>query len=358
MKKQIAKQRVQISIAILTVLLSTICIFALTFLLTSWVFQVSGLHIPLFLNYMVNAISGLCFCVAFAGALSFFTRHKQIEAQQGIFHPIIEAMQRIAQGDFSVRVDAETLHDHPLLGNLSQSVNHMALELDQMETMRQEFISNVSHELQSPLTSIRGFAQALQSDQLSAAERQHYLSIIEIESIRLAKLTDNLLKLASLEGEHVKFAPATYRLDAQLRHLILACEPQWSDKNLEMIVALDDVNVVADADLLSQVWINLLHNSIKFTPTGGKIWVTLQTEANAITCTVKDTGIGIAPDDQAHIFERFYMADKSRTHAKNGGNGLGLAITKKIVDMHQGSITMCSQLAAGTTITVSLPNNS
>ena len=187
----------------------------------------------------------------------------------------------------------------------------MATELGQMENMRQEFVSNVSHEIQSPLTSIRGFALALKSDSLSEQERLHYLEIIEMESTRLSRLADDLLKLASLEAEQVKFEPRSYRLDKQVRSLILTCEPQWAEKKIEMDVALKEISISADEDLLSQVWLNLLHNSIKFTPPGGSIKVALRLHGDKIECSIADSGIGIAPEDQMHIFERFYKADKA-----------------------------------------------
>jgi two-component system, OmpR family, phosphate regulon sensor histidine kinase PhoR len=226
--------------------------------------------------------------------------------------------------------------------------------LGQMENMRQEFISNVSHEIQSPLTSIRGFAQALRDDQLSPAERHHYLEIIETESKRLSRLTDDLLKLSSLDAEQVKFEPQPYRLDKQIRSVILTCEPQWRDKSIEVEASLDEITINADADLLNQVWMNLLHNSIKFTPASGAISVSLHPQGERVEFRIADSGIGISPEEQVHIFERFYKADKSRTRSA-GGSGLGLAIVKKIVDLHHGTIDLASEVGKGTTFTISLP---
>jgi signal transduction histidine kinase len=230
----------------------------------------------------------------------------------------------------------------------------MALELNQIEAMRQEFISNVSHEIQSPLTSIRGFARALQNDNLSRQDRNHYLGIIETESMRLSKLSDDLLALASLEAENPRFEPKPYRLDKQIRRLILACEPQWTEKVLDMEVSLDEAEIAGDEDLLSQVWMNLLHNSIKFTPQGGRVCVELRRRDGSVAFTIADTGIGIAEDDLARVFERFFKADTSRQRAK-GGSGLGLSIAKKIVEMHRGTISVESRLETGTTFTVRLP---
>jgi two-component system phosphate regulon sensor histidine kinase PhoR len=290
------------------------------------------------------------------GALMFGVGRFFRQEQHRWFGPLVEAMDRIAKGDFSTRVNWHVDGDNPM-AELARSVNNMAAELNQNEQMRQEFVSNVSHEIQSPLTSIRGFARALQEDDLPPETRQHYLSIIQTESMRLSKLSDNLLELASLDSEQLKLDPKPYRLDTQIRGLILACEPQWAEKSLEMDAALDEATVVtADEDLLSQVWINMIHNSIKFTPAGGCVRVALQRQAGGVQVTVADTGPGIAPEDQPHIFERFYKADKARRRTE-GGNGLGLSIVKKIVELHHGTVTVASQPGQGATFTVALPSN-
>ncbi|GCE50464.1 sensor histidine kinase [Thermosporothrix hazakensis] len=214
-------------------------------------------------------------------------------------------------------------------GELVESVNDMALELSKIEKMRQEFISNASHEIQSPLTSIRGFAQALRNSKLSNETRSHYLSIIETESMRLSRLSDNLLKLASLEADTMKFEPAVYRLDKQIRRIILACEPHWSEKNITMDISLEAVKIKADEDMMSQVWINLLQNSIKFTPEGGSVSVRVQQHDTTIVFQIADTGSGIAEEDQRLIFERFFKADPLCAPSLQG-SGLGLSIVKKL----------------------------
>jgi two-component system phosphate regulon sensor histidine kinase PhoR len=142
--------------------------------------------------------------------------------------------------------------------------------------------SNVSHEIQSPLTSISGFSRALQNEGLSTEERNHYLVIIETESKRLSKLSDNLLKLTSLESKQHPFDPKAYRLDKQLRKVVLACEPQWVEKGIEMDIDLGEVEIVADEDMMNQVWVNLIHNGIKFTPIGGTIRIELQQQGNGL----------------------------------------------------------------------------
>src|SRR5207248_11429974 len=151
----------------------------------------------------------------------------------------------------------------------------------------------VWQEIQSPLTSVRAFAHALHDEHLSAEDRHHYLTIIETEGTRLSRMTDNMLRLVSLNAEHVKIEPTPYRLDKQIRTLILACEPQWTDKTIDMDVTLEEIEILADEDLLGQVWSNLLHNSIKFTPEGGRVCVKVHRVGNHIECRITDTGMGI-----------------------------------------------------------------
>lgn len=334
-----------------------VAVFTLASFVTAFIYNITNSNPPGWLAQIFNSLLGLFFLAFIAATVSKFAQSKGWAQQRNLLAPIIDAMERIAQGDFSVRVDNvfdRHFQDSGAFTKLVDSVNTMAVELDQMERLRQEFISNVSHEIQSPLTSIRGFAQALQNDQLSPEEKHHYLSIIETESLRLSRITDDLLKLASLESDPVQFEPKPYRLDKQIRNLVLACEPQWRDKSLDLQVALAEIDVTADEDLLSQVWINLIHNSIKFTPPGGRVSIDLQRVGNMVRFSIADTGIGIAEPDQARIFERFFKADKSRTHS-NGGSGLGLAITKKIVDLHRGTISVESKTGAGTRFIVCLP---
>ncbi|QQZ64044.1 two-component sensor histidine kinase [Paenibacillus sonchi] len=272
--------------------------------------------------------------------------------ERAFYIPIITAMRQISKGNFKVELENDRRYGQ--FGSIVEGINEMASELSRMETMRQDFISNVSHEIQSPLTSIRGFARALRDEGLSAESRAHYLDIIEAEGSRLSGLSDNLLKLSALEAESFPFERTAYRLDKQLQEMILACEPQWLGKNIDVEAELEEVTVQAVKDLLSQVWTNLLHNSIKFTPQGGMITVRLRTLDNRVEAEIKDNGIGIAEDDLPRIFERFYKVDKARS-TSGGGSGLGLSLVKKIVDIHEGSITITSRPGEGTACVVVLP---
>ncbi|MDR6552532.1 HAMP domain-containing sensor histidine kinase [Paenibacillus qinlingensis] len=297
---------------------------------------------------LINCIGGMFLWGVTMAILGQFLRKHQLI----FFQSLNQAIRSMSRGDFNVSVD-----DNPRNGpfvELAESINQMASDLGQIEKMRQEFISNVSHEIQSPLTSISGFSRALQNDQLSPEERKHYLTIIETESVRLSKLSESLLKLTSLESQHHPFEPRSYRLDKQLRNHILACEPQWVDKDIEMDIELDPVNLEADEDLLSQVWINLIHNAVKFVPVGGTIRVRVVSNGEEAVTRISNNGPWIPEEDQTHIFERFYKADKSRNRMA-GGNGLGLSIAKKIVEMHHGTIAVESGEEAMTSFIVRLP---
>ncbi|MEK4059031.1 MULTISPECIES: HAMP domain-containing sensor histidine kinase [Paenibacillus] len=266
---------------------------------------------------------------------------------------LTNATKRLAKGDFEVELKVNRVDE---IGDLTQSYVEMAGELKQLEQMRQDFVSNVSHEIQTPLTSISGFAKALRSDDLVVEEeRSEYLDIIIAESDRLSRLSDNLLKLASLDSEHHPFEAGSFTLDEQIRTVVVTCEPQWSAKgiviDLELPVA---VKIKGDEDQLKQVWMNLLSNSIKFTPQGGNIRIGIDVDATEISVIISDNGIGISPEEFSAVFQRFYKVDKSR-NGINNGNGLGLAIVKKIVSLHQGSIEVDGAVGGGTTIIVRLP---
>lgn len=297
---------------------------------------------PLFIQVM-NSLLGLFLAVG----LFCLLRFNHMGRTKQFFTKTSNAIEKISAGDFNVRLQLG-FRVHKDFEELMESVNNLALELSQLERIRQEFISNVSHEIQSPLTSIRGFAHALRNDQLSTEDRLRYVKIIEAESSRLSQLSDSMLKVAYLKAENRKFELTYFQLDQQIKDIILACEPQWATQNIDIEVDMEEKSINANRDLLSQVWTNIIHNSIKFTREGGKVRVELYMQGNSAICKISDTGIGISAKDQLHIFERFYKADKSRERSR-GGNGLGLSIAKKNVDIHEGTIGVQSILGTGTT---------
>jgi signal transduction histidine kinase len=264
---------------------------------------------------------------------------------------LTKATKQLAKGDFDVKLKLKRKDE---LGILARSFDETARELKQLETMRQDFVSNVSHEIQSPLTSISGFAKALKLDHLVTPEnRKRYLDIILMESDRLSRLSDNLLKLASLESTHHPFVLKTFNLDEQIRQAVVSCEPLWTAKHIRIDLTLPiAAKITADYDQLNQVWINLLGNSIKFTPDHGTIRIELFTSSHSHTVTIKDSGIGIKPEELNHIFVRFYKTDKSRNSM---GSGLGLAIVKQIIVNHHGNIEVESTVGQGAKFTILIP---
>lgn len=331
-------------------LLFIIVLFLAFFTLGYGIVQLFEFNAPMIVRYLAAIMISIILIIA-VWSLLFLIVHRR---KRNYALEIINALKKIANGDYSVQLDIE-MRERNEVTDIIDQFNQMAKQLKQMEDMRQEFISNVSHEIQSPLTSIVGFVQALQTNSFTEEERNHYLQIIETESRRLSKLSENLLKLTSLESDHHPFEKHTYRLDHQLRAIILACEPQWLKKDLQIEVSLEPLNITADEDLMNQVWTNLLHNSIKFTPSSGTLSIqSLQLE-NQIVVIITDTGVGMSDNDVLHIFERFYKADQARVRSKSG-SGLGLSIVKKIVDMHEGTIIVESEIGKGTTFTITLPH--
>lgn len=282
----------------------------------------------------------------------FTNKHKRFDLSHfPILSGAIEAMNKIASGDFNVLVKTNELDP---FNEVADNVNRMAKELGSLEKLRQDFISDVSHEIQSPLTSISGFAELLKKGKLSEDQISHYANIIETESKRLSKLSENLLRLSNLEVDDNNLNLKKYQMNKQIESVLLMLEPQWSAKNITLDISLDETIICGDEDLLSQVFINLLNNAIKFTPENGNIYVNLSSNEDGIECKISDTGIGISPQDQPRIFERFYKADKSRDRSL-GGNGLGLSIVKKIIDLHGGKISLRSEIGKGTEFIILLP---
>lgn len=264
---------------------------------------------------------------------------------------LTKATKRIAAGDFNVKLNIKQTGE---LGTLARSFEEMMHDLQQLEQMRREFVANVSHEVQSPLTSISGYAQALKQVNLSEQERSRYLDIIITEAKRMSKLSDNLLKLSMLESQSQQPRLSTLSLDEQIRRVIVALQPQWSARNIQFELDLQTVKVMADHDQLNQVWTNILSNGIKFSEEGGVIQVSIKEDIKTVTVRIADTGIGIPLEDQKRIFERFFKADRSHSR-KYDGSGMGLAIVKQIVSLHQGDIRAESEPGQGTTFIVTLP---
>lgn len=265
-------------------------------------------------------------------------------------HQLINATKIIAKGDFSVRVPE--INSDSEIAVLLRNFNHMAEELGSIEMFRNDFINNFSHEFKTPIVSIRGFAKQLQNENLSEEKRKEYTEIIISEAERLTKMSSNVLLLTKIENQQFITNQTEYYLDEQIRNCIILLEKQWSRKNIEISLNLEKVRIFNDEELLSHLWINLIDNAIKYTDENGKITITLNETADRIYFSISDTGKGMDEQTIKRIFDKFYQADKSRsTH----GNGLGLSIVRRIVELCRGEITVDSKIGAGTTFTVMLP---
>ncbi|MFB7816562.1 sensor histidine kinase [Paenibacillus chitinolyticus] len=264
---------------------------------------------------------------------------------------LTEATNKIVGGDYNIRMDVKRRDE---IGNLARHFTQMAQSLEKLDQMRQEFVANVSHEIQSPLTTIQGFAQSMLEKGASPEEERRYLRIIEEESRRLSSLSKELLTLAALDKETSALKPSSFRLDEQIRQIFITTEWQWTEKELQLQLDLPELVIRADSQLLHQVWLNLIANSIKFTRPGDTISVQIRQEQQEILVSIGDTGPGIPPEDLPHIFDRFYKGDKSRNRSRSG-SGLGLSIAHKIVALHRGSIEAKSLPGEGTLFQIRLP---
>ena len=263
---------------------------------------------------------------------------------------ITEAAEKIMKGDFSVRIPP--IHGAGTDGfdQIGQAINKMAEELSGTETLRTDFIANVSHELKTPLAVMGNYATMLQRPGITEEERCEYAKAISEAARKLAQLISNILKLNKLENQQIFPQPQEFDLGEQLCECLLGFEDAWEAKSLEIETDIeDDVRIKSDPELLSLVWNNLISNAVKFTPDGGKIGVALKTEGNYVVVSVSDTGCGMKSEVGQHIFEKFYQGDTS--HATQG-NGLGLALVKRVVDILNGEIGVQSVFGQGSTFTV------
>ena len=263
---------------------------------------------------------------------------------------ITAAAEKIMQGDFSARVPPIHGAGTDGFNQIGTAINKMAAELSGTETLRTDFIANVSHELKTPLAVMDNYATMLQRPGITEEERCEYAKAISEAARKLAQLITNILKLNKLENQQIFPQPKEFDLGEQLCECLLVFEDAWEAKNLEIETDIqDDVRIQSDPELLSLVWNNLISNAVKFTPDGGTIGLSLKTESDSVIVQVRDTGCGMKPETGMHIFEKFYQGDTS--HATQG-NGLGLALVKRVVDILGGEISVQSVYGQGSTFTV------
>ena len=270
-----------------------------------------------------------------------------------IVKPIIklnEATKELTVGNFDVRVEEEKRADE--LGELLHNFNIMAKELKSNEYLKTNFVANVSHEFKTPLAVMNGYAGLLAEEKIDDNLRIEYAQMIKNETQRLSKLTENILRLSKLNAQEIKIKKERFELSEQIRRALLTLETGWNDKSLSLDIDMPEAYYVGEENLLYQVWFNIIENAIKFSNNGGRLSIKLKDVPGEVSVTITDTGIGMDEETVREMFEPFYQGDSSHEHE---GNGLGMAIVKKIVDLHGGSISAKSAPNMGTKITVTLP---
>lgn len=263
---------------------------------------------------------------------------------------IDNATKEVVKGNFEVRLSDNIQAEE--LRSVAQNFNKMIQELSNTEIFRTDFIENVSHEFKTPCSAIEGYATLLQNNSLTEEKRTEYTNRILFNTRRLSNLTENILLLSRLENQEIEVKKETFSLDEQLREVILLFESQWIEKELDLDIDLCTVNYTGNREMLMQVWQNIFGNAMKFVPDRGQIRVLLSTDRRSVKISIVDNGIGMSKDVLKRIYEKFYQADSSRNEI---GNGLGLTLAKRIVDLHGGTISVSSEIGKGTAFTVTLP---
>ncbi|MGL4820961.1 MAG: ATP-binding protein, partial [Bacilli bacterium] len=261
------------------------------------------------------------------------------------------AAKQVADGDFEMTVPSGG-GGRDELSELTDNFNVMVQSLRRNEYVHKDFVSNVSHEFKTPIAAIQGYAEMLGTPGLSEEKRLHYAHIVGEQVNRLSNLSNNMLRLAELEHDGVMLTRRTFRLDEQIRDVLVLLQSAWEEKGLVLDIDLPAVTVEADRALLEHVWSNVLGNAIRYSPDGAELKVSMRSSGDGRVCVrVVDSGVGMTSEQQARMFERFYRADTARS---NGGTGLGLAIVKRIVDLHGGEVLVTSEIGRGTQVDVVL----
>lgn len=265
---------------------------------------------------------------------------------------LIDGMDALASGDFSSRVNVGAImRNYPSYVGVANSFNKMAEQLESTEMLRSDFVNNFSHEFKTPIVSIAGFAKLLKRENLTREQQQEYLNAIEAESLRLSAMATNVLSLTKVENQTILTDVTQFNLSEQIRSCVLLLERKWFEKDLELVLEFEEYMIQANEELLKQVWINLLDNAVKFSPRGHTIQIAIREEKNEIQVEILNTGSNIPEDKQPYIFNKFYQAEESHT---TPGNGVGLAIVKRVVDLHSGRVTVRNEGNAAV-FTVALP---
>lgn len=321
----------------------------------------SGIHTGLIVfmnkvqwNNLVQTIVPMVYWGVVAVGLTLFTRKKMKNTYEEPLHKMAKAAKSVSEGDFSVYVP--TVHTADKLDYLDMMIlnfNKMVEELGSIETLKTDFVSNVSHEMKTPIAIIKNYAQLLRAGKASKEQREEYTKGIEDAASRLSSLISNILKLNKLENQTITPEIETYDVCRQLCESAILFEDAMEKKEIELEADIEDAAMIkADASLMELVWNNLLSNAVKFTKPGGRIIIRQTSDEECIRVSVSDTGCGISKESMNHIFDKFYQGDTSHSME---GNGLGLALVKRVLELMDGDIQITSEEGKGSTFLVTLP---
>lgn len=335
-----------LSIFVFVILLAAIALTALGL----WLLTKAGVIVDVDGDLQLGQVTLFMFLISLiiGGVTTFFSSRFPLKP----VNEIINKMNRLAAGDFKTRLNfGNTMSSHPAVKELTTSFNTMAKELENTEMLRNDFINSFSHEFKTPIVSITGLANLLEAGDLTEEQRVQYARAIREESMRLSSMASNILNLTKVENQTILTDVSRFNLSEQVRSAVLLLEENWTSKNIDLQLDFDEFTIEANEGMLKQVWINLIDNAVKFVPRCGTVALDISEADENLCVKVKNTGSEIPYDKQGKIFNKFYQADES--HATQG-NGIGLAIVKRIVELHNGSVSVSSGNGI-TSFTVVLP---
>lgn len=335
-------------------------VFSLLAIYWGTLLLMSGIHSGLIVmmeNFQWNAIIKSIIPILYWGlvavGLTLFARQKIKNSYAEPLHKMADATRKVSGGDFSVYIP--TVHTADKLDYLDVMIldfNKMVEELGSIETLKTDFVSNVSHEMKTPISIIKNYAQLLQTGKASEEQKKEYAEEIENAASRLSSLISNILKLNKLENQRITPEVEVYDVCRQLCESVFLFEDAMEEKGIELEADIEDVAMIrADASLMELVWNNLLSNAVKFTEQGGCITIRQTSDENYVKVSITDTGCGISRESINHIFDKFYQGDTSHS---TEGNGLGLALVKRVLELMDGEIQITSEEGQGTTFLVVL----
>ncbi len=305
-------------------------------------------------NEIIQSIVPILYWGVIAVGLTLFARREIRRTYEKPMHMLAEAAERVADGDFSVYLPTSHTSDKlDYLDIMIMDFNKMVEELGSIETLKTDFVSNVSHEMKTPIAIIKNYAELLQAEHISEEQRKEYAKSVENAAARLSDLIGNILKLNKLENQRITPDIKVYDVCRQLCECILQFEESWDEKEIQLETEIEDMAMIrADASLVELVWNNLLSNAVKFTEPGGRVTVKQTSDEKQIRISVSDNGCGMSRESMEHIFDKFYQGDTS--HSKEG-NGLGLALVQRVLELMDGDIQVVSEEGKGSVFTVVLP---